>query len=353
MIYIFKGDSTTFADVTKFLTFYIQSPLDLTGWSATFQLGGVTKTINDISSKTFEISLTNQETSRLTYGYQNGTLKLTDDLGQIKTISNTIPFKVVDTVIENVKETITLDIPQSAEVQISVQVGDSPSEFGNIIAGDNIEINYIDDDIKISAIVPDISNLATKQELDTKQPIGDYAYVSDIPTLISQLQNDLGYQTLTDVMGIIASIPQFKLSIVNDLPTTGEKMTLYLVPKEESANDVYNEYIWIEQTSSFELIGTTAVDLTDYVKNTDIATSTKNGIIKANGSGGIKVNSAGNIATVLATNDDIDEKENMNKVIVPANLNYAVNSVLPTMTQAEYDALETKDENLFYMIVEE
>ena len=50
---------------------------------------------------------------------------------------------------------------------------------------------------------------------------------------------------------------------------------------------------------------------------------------------------------------DIDEKEHLNKVIVPANLDYAVNSVLPTMTQAEYDALETKDENLFYMIVEE
>lgn len=229
----------------------------------------------------------------------------------------------------------------------------APSEFGTIIEGDNIEVKKVGDDIKISAIVPDISNLATKEELDTKQPKGDYAYVKDIPTLISQLQNDLGYQTLADVMGIIANIPQFKLSIVNGLPTTGEKMTLYLVPKEESANDVYNEYIWIEQTSSFELIGTTAVDLTDYVKNTDIATSTKNGIVKANGSGGIKVNSAGNISTVLATNDDIDEKENMNKVIVPANLNYAVNSVLPTMTQAEYDALETKDESLFYMIVEE
>jgi hypothetical protein len=153
-------------------------------------------------------------------------------------------------------------------------------------------------------------------------------------------------------MSIIASIPQFNISIVSELPSEGQKMTIYLVAKEGSNGDVYNEYIWVEDTASYEFIGSTAVDLTDYVKKTDIATSTKNGIVKANGSGGIKVNSAGNISTVLATNNDIDEKENLNKVIVPANLNYAVNSVLPTMTQAEYDALETKDENLFYMIVE-
>ena len=221
-----------------------------------------------------------------------------------------------------------------------------------VVAGDNIELTPQGQNIKISAIVPDTSNLATKQELDTKQPIGNYAYVKDIPTLISQLQNDLGFQTLTDVMGIIASIPQFKLSIVNDLPETGEKMTLYLVPKEESANDVYNEYIWIEQTSSFELIGTTAVDLTDYVKNTDYATSSKTGLMRP--ANGLSVSgNTGAIVIACANTTQIDAKTDKYYPIVPSNLDYAVNSVLPTMTQAEYDALETKDENLFYMIVEE
>lgn len=202
----------------------------------------------------------------------------------------------------------------------------APSEFGTIIEGDNIEVKKVGDDVKISAIVP---------------------------TLISQLQNDLGYQTLTDVMGIIASIPQFKLSIVNELPTTGEKMTLYLVAKEGSEKDVYNEYIWIEQTSTFEFLGTTAVDLTDYVKNTDYASVSKHGIVKFENGFGVTVDNNGRPFINRATNAEIDAKKSTYKPIVPVNLNYAVNSVLPTMTQAEYDALATKDENLFYMIVEE
>lgn len=64
-----------------------------------------------------------------------------------------------------------------------------------------------------------------------------------------------------------------------------------------------------------------------YVKTTDIATKSDLGIVKANGSGGISVNSAGNIGTVKATNAEIDEKTNDYKVIVPSNLEYAVKSV--------------------------
>lgn len=207
----------------------------------------------------------------------------------------------------------------------------APSEFGTIIEGDNIEVKKVGDDVKISAIVP---------------------------TLISQLQNDLGYQTLTDVMGVIASIPKFKLSIVNDLPETGERMTLYLVPKVETRYDgtkydAFGEYIWIEQTASYEYLGTTAPDLTDYVKTTDYASVNKHGIVKFENSFGVTADNNGRPFINRATNAEIDAKKSTYKPIVPSNLNYAVNSVLPTMTQAEYDAIETKDENLFYMIVEE
>jgi hypothetical protein len=64
-----------------------------------------------------------------------------------------------------------------------------------------------------------------------------------------------------------------------------------------------------------------------YVKTTDIATKSELGVVKANGSGGISVSSAGNIGTVKATNTEIDEKTNDYKVIVPSNLDYAVKSV--------------------------
>lgn len=126
---------------------------------------------------------------------------------------------------------------------------------------------------EVEGLIPDISNLATKEELqdglDTKQPTGDYALKSEIPTKVSSFINDANYQTATDVASMIASIPQFKLSIVDSLPETGEKMTLYLVSKGGESPDVYDEYIWIEQTSSFEHLGSTAVGLSDYYTKTE------------------------------------------------------------------------------------
>lgn len=114
---------------------------------------------------------------------------------------------------------------------------------------------------------------ANTVDLDKKQDVGDYALKGDVPTLVSQLQNDSDYATKMEVMQAIASIPQFKLSIVDVLPETGEKMVLYLVPKVGTENDIYNEYIWIENTNTFELVGSTAVDLTNYYTKSEIDTT--------------------------------------------------------------------------------
>jgi hypothetical protein len=90
----------------------------------------------------------------------------------------------------------------------------------------------------------------------------------------------LGYAEPTDIISAIAAIPQFKLTIVSELPETGEKMTLYFVPKTGTDTDVHDEYIWIEENNKYEYVGTTAVDLTGYVKNTDYATSSTAGVFK-------------------------------------------------------------------------
>ena len=64
--------------------------------------------------------------------------------------------------------------------------------------------------------------------------------------------------------------------VVDELPATGEIGIIYLVPaEEESENNVYNEYIWLtpqdtgEESGRYELIGSTATDLSNYVTNTD------------------------------------------------------------------------------------
>ena len=298
-ILIYKGDDTIFADLKKFLTFNIETNLDLTGWKAKFTLGWITKEISDISSKSFEIILSSEETKNLRLGPQSGSIVLTDSRGHIKTITNSIPFEVTTQVIENEYQEIDLTIPESSGVDIKLKVGAETVTSVNGMTGDvylyipSIEGLATEQQLQqglntkqnkgdyatnsrvneVEGLIPDISNLATKEELqdglDTKQPTGDYALKSEIPTKVSSFTNDANYQTESDVASMIASIPQFKLSIVDSLPETGEKMTLYLVPKEGTNNDVYDEYIWIENTSSFELVGSTAVDLSDYYTKTE------------------------------------------------------------------------------------
>lgn len=97
------------------------------------------------------------------------------------------------------------------------------------------------------------------------------ALKSEIPTKVSSLDNDAKYQTEVDVASMIASIPQFELKIVDALPLQGQRMVLYLVPKTSASGDnIYDEYIWIESTSSFELIGSTTVDLSDYATKDEL-----------------------------------------------------------------------------------
>ncbi len=226
----------------------------------------------------------------------------------------------------------------------------------------------------------DTSGLATKEELNTKQDKGDYALVSDIPTLVSQLENDKNYATSLDVKQAIASIPQFKLSIVNELPEVGEQMVLYLVPKEGTNNDVYNEYIWLANgVNAYEFLGTTAVDLTGYVKNTDYATSSVGGVIKIanNYYYGLALNSSHQLYIMKAPDAQVIEKENVYRPIVPANLDLAVKTGVTTntlelteaekvtacnwlgtaktllITEDDYNALETKNTNTLYLIEEE
>ena len=141
----------------------------------------------------------------------------------------------------------------------------------------------------------------------------------------------LGYAEPADIISAIAAIPQFKLTIVSELPETGEKMTLYFVPKTGADTDVHDEYIWIEENSKYEYVGTTAVDLTDYVKKTDFATSEKAGIAKINLAYGININNQA-LTILKASDNEVKGKGNLYRPIVPANLDLAVKTGVTTNT---------------------
>lgn len=77
----------------------------------------------------------------------------------------------------------------------------------------------------------------------------------------------------TDVVATkedLAKFATFSIEVVATLPETGKDKTIYLVPKDGKAPDIHDEYIW--KNGAFELIGTTAVDLSEYAKKVELNT---------------------------------------------------------------------------------
>lgn len=99
----------------------------------------------------------------------------------------------------------------------------------------------------------------------------DLAYVTDIPTdYITNSVNDLiNYYNKTqtynkdEVNNLIGNVSGgISFVVVDTLPTTGDSNKIYLVPHNHGSTDVYDEYIYVN--NSWEKIGNTDIDLTDY-----------------------------------------------------------------------------------------
>lgn len=84
--------------------------------------------------------------------------------------------------------------------------------------------------------------------------------------------NPRNYQTKSEVeytvSEAIKNIQGISYSVVTSLPSTGEAGVIYLISNSGSNPNIYDEYIYIND--KFEKIGTTAVDLTNYVTNDDL-----------------------------------------------------------------------------------
>lgn len=65
------------------------------------------------------------------------------------------------------------------------------------------------------------------------------------------------------------------IEIVEELPTTGESHTIYLVPNEGSKPNIYDEYMYI--ANDWEKIGSTEIDLTNYLAKNNTSEFTPTG----------------------------------------------------------------------------
>ena len=100
------------------------------------------------------------------------------------------------------------------------------------------------------------------------QPAGNY--ITEIPEeyIIESELEAKDYATKTYVLEQLNNTEHFHREIVDALPLTGKDNVLYLVAKKGTDKDIYNEYIWTG--TDYELLGTTAVDLSDYYKKSEV-----------------------------------------------------------------------------------
>lgn len=101
-------------------------------------------------------------------------------------------------------------------------------------------------------------------------------FTTDLKTKLDGI--DLTKYSTTDEMvaainaavGSITGIKFETYPTISDLPTTGVNGVIYLVPNSGSGNNVKDEYYWDDTSKQYELFGTTEIDLSDYIKKTDL-----------------------------------------------------------------------------------
>lgn len=140
--------------------------------------------------------------------------------------------------------------------------------------------NY--DDTEITSRVADVesvipSTATTSNKLATNNDIPDVSnfITNTVDNLINYYTKSQTY-TQEEVDALISAIVSLNIQAVDTLPTENiSTTTIYLVPSADpQSQNIKDEYINIDGTTAgWELIGSTAIDLSDYVTNEDLTTA--------------------------------------------------------------------------------
>lgn len=115
-----------------------------------------------------------------------------------------------------------------------------------------------------------VQNMAVAKEFDKKSNIvsPEFSGTPTTPTALAgtnslQIANTAFVQAA--INSALAGITGVDIQVVDTLPDTGVKGTFYFVKKSVTGtNNAYSEYVWVN--GKWELIGDTTIDLSGYVK---------------------------------------------------------------------------------------
>lgn len=125
--------------------------------------------------------------------------------------------------------------------------------------------------------------------------------ISGFDTMIAELQ---------ELIDEVEQLPGLMYAIVQALPTQNiDEKTIYFVPKATPETDnAYDKYIYVN--NAWEIFGGSSGDLTDYVKNTDYATTSTGGVVKVSASLGTSMRATGVIQSSVRTYAEYTSSEN-------------------------------------------
>ena len=262
-------------------------------------------------------------------------------------------------------ESLNVDIILEEDTpNIDVDVESQAATFSEILRNDTLIGDGIDTPLGVNTnAIATVDTL--NQGLATKQGKGDYATntrVNQVEASIPQAYDDTEIRNLIDNVEETSEQAKaiaegkatgYVFDTVDDMNTWLETNSNILKLGDNLYIRAVNvpDYWWDGEKA--QQLETQKVDLSEYVKNTDYATGSKAGVVKVQQIFGLQATANSGIFGVVNTLNNYNAMKE-HGIVCKGTLDNVLTQYSKTVsiTEDEYNALETKDANTLYLIEE-
>lgn len=226
---------------------------------------------------TDKFKVTGNEISNLKENVQNINTDITginSNIEDIDTHLSTIESKVNTNTsdIKNLSNKIDGDISSvnTNITNLTEKVNDNTSNIEKIDTRVSTNTQNISDLTKL--VQDDYAELGERITFNTNSINNNSERITENTNKISANITGIANNTneINTLKDKVNAIKEFDFIVVDSLPEIGETNHIYLVLHKEEPNNIYDEYIWIKSNNSFELIGTTSTNLSNYFNKDEI-----------------------------------------------------------------------------------
>lgn len=256
---------------------YVHTDCNFTGTLKTklegIETGAQVNTVTSVNGKIGAVVLTNTDLNAISTsekGIANGVATLD--------VNGLVPSTQLPDYAS--KESTSNKVTILSSSSTDIQYPSAKTVYDNFVARDEEIGNKVDKEQGKSLIsdteIQRLANVTNYNDTEVKQSItnlnnnkANKNEIPDVSSFITKTVNDLTNYYLknetyskAEVNSLIGQISTVSIEVVQALPANAQTNVIYFVPKTGTTDDVYNEYIYVND--SWELIGNTEIDLTGY-----------------------------------------------------------------------------------------